>query len=73
MSADGHATNSSRKAPGFTVRYQLGVELARHLDPVCGYEEIGAALGITKQNAYTETMLALGHLGLRLRRRLRAR
>lgn len=55
------------KHPTWSERYKLGVELSKSLDPVRTFEEVGAELGITKQNAYTETVLALGTLGWRLR------
>lgn len=55
------------KHPTWSERYKLGVELSKGMDPVSTLEEVGAELGITKQNAYTETVLALGTLGWRLR------
>ncbi|WP_421793435.1 hypothetical protein [Hydrocarboniphaga effusa] len=50
----------------FKQKYSLGVELSRQLEPVCTLEELGAAIGVTKQNAYTESVLALGTLALLL-------
>lgn len=44
----------------------------QHLDHFCTLEELGAALGVTKQNAYTESVLALGTLAWRLSERLGA-
>lgn len=58
-------------APGFADRVRLGVEASKHLDPNCSYEEIAAELGTTRQNAYTEVMLALGTLVFLLRRHFR--
>ena len=55
-------------APCFADRIRLGVEMSKYLDTDCTYEEIGIELGITKQNAYTEVMLALGTLVWLLRR-----
>ena len=45
-------------------RYRLGVELNRGVGGACTFEEIAAELGITKQNAYTEVVLALGTFAL---------
>ncbi len=59
-----------RTDPTWRQRYLFGVALSQHLEPVCTLEEIGAELGITKQNAYTESVLALGRLGWLLRERL---
>lgn len=55
------------RRPTWTERYRLGVEMNRHMDPICTLEELGAELGITRQNAYTETVLALGTLAWHLR------
>lgn len=52
------------------MRYRIGAELARQLDPVKTYEEIAQELGISKQNAYTMTVLALGKLAIGLKQRL---
>lgn len=59
-----------RRKPNWTQRYRLGVELNRSMEPVCTLEQVAAELGITKQNAYTETVLALGTLAFRLMERL---
>ena len=48
--------------PNWSTRYRIGVVLSKHLDACCTLEELGAALGVTKQNAYTESCLALGAL-----------
>ena len=58
------------RAPTWTEKYRLGVLLNKQMDPVCTLEEVAAELGITKQNAYTETVLALGALAWTLRNRL---
>ena len=52
--------NLDRKPPTWSQRYRLGVALNRELEGSRTYEEIAAELGITKQNAYTEVVLALG-------------
>lgn len=49
-------------APNWTTRYRVGAILSRHLDTCCTLEVLGAELGITKQNAYTESVVALGTL-----------
>jgi hypothetical protein len=56
--------------PGWARRYRLGVELNKHMTHRATLQEVADALGITKQNAYTETCLALGTLIYRLRERL---
>lgn len=58
------------KQPGFTRTYRLGVELNKHMPHYATLQEVADELGITKQNAYTETCLALGTLVYRLRERL---
>lgn len=50
------------RAPSWTQRYRIGAALAKHMDPLCTLDQLGAALGVTKQNAYTESVLALGSL-----------
>ena len=59
-----------RRPPKWTERYKLGAQMNQHLDHFCTLEELGAALGVTKQNAYTESVLALGTLAWRLSERL---
>lgn len=58
------------RRPSWTERHRLGVELSKHLDPVSTLEEVGQELGISKQNAYHESVLALGTLAWHLRDRL---
>lgn len=58
-----------RRKLSWTERYRLGIEMSKHLEPVCSYEVIAAAIGTTKQNAYTEVMLALGSLAFGLQRK----
>lgn len=58
---------TSRREPNFLEKYRLGAKLAKHLDPLCTLEEVGAQLGISKQNAYTESVVALGKLAWKLR------
>jgi hypothetical protein len=53
-------------APNWTTRYKIGAALSKHMDPCCTLEELGAELGVTKQNAYTESVLALGTLACAL-------
>lgn len=58
--------------PTWAVYHQLGEELSKQLNPNCTYEEIGASLGISKQKAYHEAMVALGKLAYQLRLIFRA-
>lgn len=53
-------------SPNWSTRYRVGVALNKHLEHFCTLEELGAELGITKQNAYTESVLALGALACAL-------
>ncbi|ENO98609.1 hypothetical protein C667_02853 [Thauera phenylacetica B4P] len=56
----------ARLRPGapanWSTRYRIGVILSKHLDAHCTLAELGRALGVTPQNAYTESVLALGTL-----------
>jgi hypothetical protein len=54
----------------WTARYRIGVAMNRQMDHLCTLDEVAAELGITKQNAYTETVLALGTLVCLLHARL---
>jgi hypothetical protein len=58
--------NTDHTVFGWQARYRIGVLLNKHLDPVCTLDELGAELGITRQNAYTESVLALGKFAVRL-------
>lgn len=61
-------TTAPRRAKaGFATYYALGVRFAKYLEPHTTFEDIGAALGVTKQNAYTETVVALGKLVHRIK------
>jgi hypothetical protein len=53
--------------PCWTTYYQLGVEASKHLPAFSSFVAIGRAFGITKQNAYTECVVALGKLVYRMR------
>jgi hypothetical protein len=52
----------------FTVMHPLGRMVSKAMDSraIATYEEIAEELGTTKQNAYHETMIALGRLTFRL-------
>ena len=50
------------KQPSFTELYRLGARVSKQLEKFCTLEEVAAELGITRQNAYTETVIALGKL-----------
>ena len=56
-----------RCKPGFLTYYDLGVEVNKVLPKFKTLKECGRELGITKQNAYTESVLALGKLCFALR------
>jgi hypothetical protein len=56
-----------REKSGWVTFYDLGVLVSRSLPAHKTYREIGAAFGITKQNAYTEAMIALGKVCYQLR------
>lgn len=59
-----------KPAPTFSVCYALGVALNQHIDTECTLEELGLVLGVSKQNAYTASVLALGKLAWLLARRV---
>ncbi len=63
------ANRKRRVGPGptFSNYLRIGVEFKSKLPAHKSFGEIGKALGITKQNAYTETIVALGKLIYRLR------
>lgn len=48
------------RKPSWTTYYRMGVELNKRLHPIRTFDEIALILGVTKQNAYTEAVLALG-------------
>ncbi len=54
--------------PSWEVYHRLGEEMSRHLKPNYTYEEIGACLGVSKQKAYHEAMVALGKLAYQLKK-----
>lgn len=51
-----------RLKPGFQTYYSIGVEFSKRLPAFCTYAEVAREFGITKQNAYTASVLALGKL-----------
>lgn len=57
--------------PTWSQLYRLGAEANRQMDHYCTLQELGDALGLTKQNAYTESVHALGTLIWRVRERLK--
>lgn len=61
---------TTKRSPSWSQRYRLGVELNKQMEHFATLQEVADELGITKQNAYTETVLALGTLILLLRDRL---
>lgn len=56
------------RRPSWTSYYWLGVEASKSLTPHKSYVEIAQATGLTKQNAFTACMLALGKVVFELRR-----
>lgn len=48
--------------PNWTTFYDLGVQLNQQMRPWRSFEDVGRELGVTKQNAYTICMVALGKL-----------
>ena len=56
-----------KEKPGFVTYYDIGVEVSKLLPARATFKEIGAELGITSQNAYTETVVALGKVCYGLR------
>lgn len=59
-----------RPAPTWTVCYELGKHLNKAMDLDCTLEELATDLGVSKQNAYTESVLALGKLAWHYWRRV---
>lgn len=57
-------------APCWNTYYELGRQLSGQLRPERSLEAVGAAIGVTKQNAYTEVCVALGKLAYALRKEL---
>ncbi len=55
--------------PSWEYYHRIGEEVSKQLEANHTYKEIGAALGIPKQKAYHETMVALGKLTYRLRKK----
>lgn len=56
----GGQTNPLRWKPGWQTYYTIGHRAQKRLPKFKTLEEIGQELGISKQNAYTETLVALG-------------
>lgn len=52
---------------GWLTYHQLGAEVARQLPKHCTLEKLGQAIGTSKQNAYHESVVALGKVCYRLR------
>jgi len=61
----------SPRQPSYTELYRLGAEMNKFMEPVFTFEEIAAELGISKQRANYESIVALGTLAWRLRERLK--
>jgi hypothetical protein len=48
----------------------LGVQFQKELPRYCTLSEVARVFGLTRQNAYTASMIALGKLIYRLRKEL---
>lgn len=59
------------KPPTWSQCYRLGVALAPQMEHKMTLQEVADELGITRQNAYTESVVALGKLVFLIRRRWR--
>jgi len=57
-----------RAKPGFVTFYVIGMEVSRQLPKHCTLNEIGRTFGISRQNAHTEAVIALGKLVYHARR-----
>lgn len=55
--------------PSFIELYRLGSRVSKQLEKFCTLEEMAEELGITRQNAYTESVVTLGKLVHALHRR----
>lgn len=56
------------RKPGWQTYYWLGVQAAQHLDVRKSFVEIGKEFGMTKQNANTACLVALGKVVYELRK-----
>jgi hypothetical protein len=63
-------TTSTIERPTWSQAYRLGVQINKEMDHYMTLEQVARELGITKQNAYTETVLAIGTLAWMVRKRL---
>jgi hypothetical protein len=52
--------------PCYSTYYRIGTEFQNQLTPWRPMREVGAALGLSQQNAHTFTMIALGKVIYRL-------
>jgi hypothetical protein len=57
-----HLQGFRRRRPCWSTYYQLGVELNKRMPAFRTWEQVGALLNVTKQNAYTQGVVALGKL-----------
>jgi hypothetical protein len=61
----------TRKPPTWSQCYRIGAALAPQIEHNMTLQEVADELEITRQNAYTESVVALGKLVLLIRRRWR--
>lgn len=64
-----HRWDGHKWKPGFRTYYKLGVQLSKQMPTVHTYVQIGKLFGISKQNAYTEAVVALGKLAYLARKK----
>lgn len=57
-----HKRNPFRMAPGWSTYYQIGKIAAPRMPAFCSYEQLAVRLGVSKQVAYHEALVALGKL-----------
>lgn len=59
------------RQPTWQTFYWLGLEASKHLDVRKSFVEIGQAFGMTKQNANTACLVALGKVVFAMRKMLK--
>lgn len=59
------------KTPTWSQCYRLGAALSPQMEHNMTLDAVANELGITRQNAYTESVVALGKLVILIRRRWR--
>lgn len=70
MSATKRQLNGQKHTPCWSTYYDLGVEMNKLLPHYCTLPELGRQLGVSRQRAYIETVVALGKLVYHARKAL---